>query len=76
MSIRLVQERVAKGIFQRQQFGDDVVAEGYFMERAPSPVVVVADAQPGLPGFGDDQAAQGFDLDRFALVRRVAEAFS
>ena len=46
------------------------------MERAPSPVVVVADAQPGLPGFGDDQAAQGFDLDRFALVRRVAEAFS
>ena len=27
LSIRLVQERVAKGIFQRQQFGDDVVAE-------------------------------------------------
>ena len=28
MSIWLVQERAAKGIFQRQQFGDDVVAEG------------------------------------------------
>jgi hypothetical protein len=44
----------------------------YFMEKALSPVVVVADAQPRRSGFGDDPPAQRLDLGRLALARRVA----
>jgi hypothetical protein len=52
LSIPLVQERVAKGIFQRQQFGDDVVAEETLWKTArwkrPQPVATVPSGKPDI----------------------------